>query len=235
MTDLDLQEDLAPDEYLARADRRLDARLRIMYVDENGEITYRTVDVVRYGRTSAHGGVIFGHCHLRGAMRTFRLSRVRFAADLNRAERIHHLGEWLDARYAGTPFGQRDRFIAEHEAALGVLHHVAKADGAFRAKEKDLLVKFCTGCGLSDQLVLDMVVSEVASWAPSSAVAFGRDLKALKSRSEDYRKAVHATAEAIVASDKSVRDTERRALERLTKELGLRQAGRLVAQSSPAS
>lgn len=58
---------------------------------------------------------------------------------------------------------------------------------------------------------------------------------ALKSRCEDYRKAVHATAEAIVASDKSARDAERRALERLTKDLGLRQAGRLVAQGSPAS
>jgi hypothetical protein len=209
------------DELYAAAARELTADLRIAYVDANGQKTHRSITVERYSRTSADGGVLAAHCHLRQARRPFRFSRIMHAADLATATRIDNLGDWLDARYETTTNGQRDRFVAEHEDALIALLFVAKADDAVRKGEKDVIDRYCAALGLADEQARAAVVAFVAGSAAPSRIAFGTALRGLSERPDGYKRDLVAAAQDIVATDKTVRENELRALDRMRKELGL--------------
>jgi hypothetical protein len=214
------------DELYAEASRELPAELTITYCDRNGQITHRDITVEKYART-AEGGVLAAFCHLRQARRPFYFSRIQLAADRNDGTVIEDLGAWLDERYEASPKGVRDRFIRNHEAALGALFFVAKADDAFHAKEKGVMRSFCACQGLDDTTVQELVVDLVARWVVPSRIAYGKDLRSLLERDEPYRRAVLEHAKAIVGTGKTVRDEEARALERMQREL------KLPEQSTP--
>lgn len=223
--DKDAWEDWS-DELYADASRELPAELTITYCDRNGQITRRDITVEKYART-ADGGVLAAFCHLRQARRPFIFSRIQFAADRSDGTAIKDLGAWLDERYEASPKGARDRFINNHEAALGALFFVAKADDAFHSKEKSVMRSFCASQGLDDATVQDLVIESIARWAVPSRIAYGKDLRALLERDEPYRRTVLEYAQAIVGTGKTVRDEEDRALERMQREM------KLSAQSTP--
>lgn len=209
-------------ELYAEAARVVTADLRITYVDADGQRTHRNVTVERYARTDDRGGgVMIAFCHLRQARRPFRFSRIAHAADMETAQTVTDLGAFLDARYVATPLGRCDAFVSEHAPALGALLFVAKADDALRAKEKDVMRNFCAECGLADAAVCDLVVELVATWPAPSKAQYGADLRAIGARDMAYRELVRRAALAIVATDKTVRENETRALERLQRELGI--------------
>lgn len=208
------------DELYAEASRVLPASLTITYRDRNGQTTNRDITVEKYART-ADGGVLAAFCHLRQARRPFYFSRIQFAADTTDGTVIEDLGAWLDAKYEASPNGARDRFIADHEAALGALFFVAKADDAFHAKEKGVIRNFCSSQGLGDTEIQQLVIDSVAGWVIPSRIAFGKDLRSLLDRDEPYRRKVLEHAQAIVGTGKTVRDEESRALERMQRELKL--------------
>lgn len=208
------------DELYAEASRELPAALTITYRDRNGQTTHRDITVEKYART-ADGGVLAAYCHLRQARRPFYFSRIQRAADSTGGTVIEDLGVWLDAKYEASPNGARDRFIGDHEAALGALFFVAKADDAFHAKEKGVMRSFCASQGLGDTGIQQLVIDSVAGWVVPSRIAFGKDLRLLLERDEPYRRAVLEHAQAIVGTGKTVRDEEARALERMQRELKL--------------
>lgn len=209
------------DELYGPGARDLKVDLRIKYEDAQRQVTFRTVTVERFVRTSDTGGMMIAYCHLRQARRTFRFWRIQFAADLQNAQPITDVGQWLDTRYAESPLGQRDEFIVQHNGALGALLFVAKADEAFRAKERAVLAAFCIETGGATDALAQMVVAFVSGWPIPSKVKFGQDLRSMLERPVAYRQAVLRTAESVVASDKTVRENETRALGRMSKELGL--------------
>ena len=217
--DKDAWEDWSEELY-AKASRELREELKITYCDRNGQITHRDITVEKYARTS-DGGVLAAFCHLRQARRPFYFSRIQFVANRNDGAVIKDLGAWLDERYESTPKGVRDRFIENHEAALGALFFVAKADNAFNHKEKEILRSFCAYQGLDDTKIQELVVELVAGWVVPSRIAYGKDLQALLYRDEPYRRAVLENAKAIVSTGKTIRDEEVRALERMRRELNL--------------
>lgn len=208
------------DELYAEASRELAAELTITYCDRNGQITRRVITTEKYART-ADGGVLAAFCHLRQARRPFYFTRIQLAADHTDGTVIDDLGAWLDERYEASPKGVRDRFTTDHEAALGALFFVAKADGAFHAKEKGVVRSFCAHQGLDDASVQELVVESVARWVVPSRIAYGNDLRALLERDEPYRRSVLEHAQEIVGTGKTVRDEEARAIERMQRELKL--------------
>lgn len=216
----DAWEDWSNDLY-GSASRELVATLRIKYRDGRDQVTHRTITVERYSRASADGGLLSAFCHMRQSRRPFRFSRIEHAVDMEGMQRIDRLGDWLDARYATTPAGHRDFFLESHISAIGALHYVAKADGAFRARERAVVERFCIDCGATPE-VAAAVTAVAATWDAPSAVTFGQDLRAVAPRDEAYRMRVHAAAVAIVGTDKTVRDAETHALKRLVKELALK-------------
>jgi hypothetical protein len=217
--DKDAWEDWSAELYAADS-RELAVDLTITYHDRNGKITNREITVEKYSLTP-DGGLLAAFCHLRKARRPFHFSRIQFAADRTDGTRIKDLGAWLDAKYEISPKGVRDRFITEHESALGALFFVAKADEAFDAKEKAIMRSFCAAHGLGDTAIQILVVESVACWSVPSRIAYGKYLRALIERDESYRRAVLIHAQAIVNTGKIVRDNETRALERMLREMKL--------------
>lgn len=57
----------------------------IAYVAENGQLTERRIDLISASLQRGGQGYLYAYCHLRGAERTFRTDRIRWARDL-RAE-----------------------------------------------------------------------------------------------------------------------------------------------------
>lgn len=215
--DRDAWEDWSDELYGAES-RELAVDLAITYCDRDGKLTQRNITVEKYGRTQ-DGGILAAYCHLRKARRPFRFSRIKTATDIRTGDNISDIGSWLDKLYDASPNGIRDKFIENNEAALGALFFVAKADGAFRAKEKLALQNFCASQGLEKVDIQPLVVEAVAGWAVPSRIAYGKDLRALIERGEDYRRSVLQHAKAMVAASKTPTDETKRALERMEREL----------------
>jgi hypothetical protein len=197
------------------------ARLRVHFTDKEGAQTVREIDAKRF-ITDGKDGVLRAYCHLRQANRPFRLSRVTEAVDLDTGERIDNLPGWLTAKYAESPRGMADAFIDEHVDALTALFYVAKADGAFRLPERTVIGAFCGAVGKPSADVQEVVLQEVASWATPTAIGYGRALRAVATKPEEYRRSVLNTAQSIVDSDRTKKDAEFAALTRMAKEFAVK-------------
>lgn len=192
--------------------------LSIIYNDREGQRTQRDIDLERYAH-DGRDGVLVCFCRLRKARRSFRISRIRKAIDRETGEVIAHLPAWLDARYRTTADGIASDFIDRHTDALTALFFISKADGALRAGERHVLSEFCVACGMSDAAARDVVLTQIATWAAPSRIAYGRSLRGLATRPPHYRAHVWTAAQALIATDKTARDSETRALERMRKEM----------------
>ena len=211
-----------PNEWQLDGQRSLTANLRISYWDRAGKMTHRRVTVQRYGLSADWGGgVMVAHCHLQDVSRPFRLLRITHAVDLDVGERIDNLPAWLEARYAQAPVETCDRFVDAHQAALGALLFVAKADSALRSKERDVFAQFCVAQGLKEAHQGRLVVERVAEWRPPRPRGYDHCLRAVAGRERAYCHSVLQHAMAIVATDKTVWADESIAIERMRRELGL--------------
>jgi hypothetical protein len=200
--------------------RNLDAYLKIEYVDGDGVITNRAITTNFYTTESYNGGEINAYCHLRNHVRTFYFDRITKAADgLKSNIKIHNLKNHLDQLYAETTQGKAELFIEEHGGAFGVLFFIAKADGAFREKEKIIIDIMCSIFGMADVTVRSRILAEMSNWRIPSKIAYGKDLKELLEKPELYRLRVWAAAKTMINSDKKVTDSETAALARLQKTL----------------
>lgn len=206
----------------AGAGKELVRRLRIQFTDRDGQSTIRDIDTKRF-YTEGTDGVIHAFCQLRKANRPLRLSRISRAVDLDTGEELRDLQVWLVAQYRATPRGMADAVIDEHGDALSTLLFVAKADGAFRQAEKNHLAEFCRSVGAPPSAV-DVVVKDVSEWAVPSAIAYGKALRSTAEKPEEYRRSVLEAASRMVASDKATKDNEVKALARMAKELGIKEA-----------
>lgn len=208
--------------YDRRTGRELQATVRIRYRDAEGRRTLRDVQIERYFHDHKTGnGAIAGYCKLRHSRRVFRFDRINEPLCMRTQRPISDLGAWLDQEYQQTPLFARDRFIEVYGVALGALHAIAKADGAFRAPERALLDEFMQANGLSDPKARALVLADMDAWRTPSARDFGKDLRGLDGAALDLRQEVFDFAERMIASDKTTREAEHLALERLRKQLKL--------------
>lgn len=221
--DRDAWEDWADDAYDPyRSGRILKVPLLLEYCDKKGAVTRRNVVTERYVY-DASDGLIHAFCKLRNARRPFRISRITKAIDLETGEEIADLRTWLDSQYESTNEFRLDQFVEQHTPALGLCQAMAKADGAFRAKEKELVAGMCVQLGASEQ-VADLVVKALLEWQVPSAVRVGKDIRALVLQSEAEQQLVLETLRQIIESDKTEREEERRLLDKVEKAIRTRSA-----------
>lgn len=197
----------------------LSVDIQISYLDSNGLNTSRLITTKSYQYTATEG-MIYAHCHLRNSGRNFLFTRILQAVDPSTGAVIDDLRIWLDTHYNQTPNAAIDKLLAAHWDGLNCLHYVAKADGAFRIKERELARAFLIRHAPdATPAVVDSVIEEVTKWYAQSSIEFGKHLRKLVGAPLPYRQDVIETAEAMIASDKSAHTNEERAIKRLRKEL----------------
>ncbi len=82
--------------------RRVDAYLEIDYQDGNGSWTKRFVRVNEFDN-NVDGGILIGHCELRGGNRTFRFDRIMKCIDLETGEFVENVKTYLNGIHADPP------------------------------------------------------------------------------------------------------------------------------------
>lgn len=199
--------------------RALAVDLIIDYRDAEQRDSTRRITTRSYQYTPTDG-LIDAYCHQRRVGRSFLFSRIMGVFDPATGKVVENLRGWLDDQYERTPGAIIDRLLGEHWDALNCLQHIAKADGAFRGKERDIARDFLVrNAPDAEPQTIDAVIAELIKWYQQSAISFGKHLRQLATSPEGYKQDVIAAAEAMVGSDKTTHTAELNALKRLKKEL----------------
>jgi hypothetical protein len=194
------------------------AYVEITYRDASGNVSRRRIRTREFDRANANG-YLSAFCELRGAPRTFRMDRVLRAVDAETGEVIASLHEDLRVRYEASPERAVDRALDESDLELSVLMFIARADGAFRKAEKDLVLDFLRS-RTGDERVEDAVLEkQLANYGKGSVHTFKRDVGKLKALPEDRREALHGLAARLIATQKTVHPAEQEAVSYLAKRL----------------
>lgn len=200
--------------------KELETDIHIHFIDKNDAHTDRLITTKRYVHDDKDG-IVYAYCHLRASNRPFQISRISNPIDAETGEIIPNLMTFLDTQYTTSPAGKAEAFIEEHNAAFGALFFIAKADGAFRAKEKLVIDAMCAVFGMTEITVRENVITQISGWYNPSKVEYGRDLKKMLAKPLLYRMRVYAAAKVMIASDKTAKETETAALSRMVKILEL--------------
>ncbi len=203
--------------------RRLTARLNIEYVSRaTGEVTERMIDVYSFVCSRVGGtGEISAYCYLRRANRTFLIENINRVFVRGSDQKTGDVIELLFSLYDETAAGKAELVVQEHLAALMVFYFVAKADSAFREKEKILVGAFLSIHGVDKPVLVDQCINTMYEFGAMSNIAFGNALRALLNKPMLYRKQIYAVCNAMLKSDRSVTDREAAAMVRIKKEMKL--------------
>jgi hypothetical protein len=196
--------------------RPVKAQIKMRYRDSKGEMTERVVDV-RECDTWAPDGYLNGFCHTRGAIRTFRLDRIESAIDVETGELIHNLNDYADKKYEESPVAAVDKLFETHSDALRVLFYIAKADGKFTAKEKDIYLDYCRSVHPDDRLNTQVIDSALKWVEIPSAHSYKVICGKLAKLDDPTKAAILEAAEAMIATQKTVSPEEELAINYIKK------------------
>lgn len=196
--------------------RQVKAQIKIRYKDSKGETSERVVDV-RECDTWAPDGYLNGFCRMRGAIRTFRLDRIESAIDIETGELIQNLNDYADKKYEESPIAAVDKLFEDHFDALRVLFYVAKADGKFTAKEKDIYLDYCQKVH-PDERLNTKVIDSALKWVNIPTRHTYKVICGKLAKADDLQKsAIMEAAEAMIATQKTVSEEEKAAIEYMKK------------------
>lgn len=196
--------------------RPVKAQIKIRYKDSNGDISERVVDV-RECDIWAPDGYLNGFCHTRGAIRTFRLDRIESAIDVETGELIHNLNDYADKKYEESPIAAVDKLFETHSDALRVLFYIAKADGRFTAKEKDIYLDYCRSVHPDDRLNTQVIDSALKWVDIPSAHSYKVICGKLAKLDTQTKGAIIEAAEAMIATQKTISPEEEMAISYMKK------------------
>lgn len=207
--------------------RRTWARLRISYRDGEGRETERDISV-RCIDASDRAGLILAHCHLRDDTRSFRMGRIFRACDASGAPVPDVYAYLLDRASVLTAyFGRSDtasallcRIAEAHIDAMRVLFYVARADGAMRAAEREILVRWLAG-NLPGEVSEGLVGELLQELGLPTEHAFTKSVGRLADASDDMRQGILAVAQEMVATQKTTSDAEAVAIAVMRQSWGL--------------
>lgn len=198
--------------------RSLKRKVKIRYVDGKGSYTERQVDIRAFEPNNPQG-LIIGHCHLRGATRTFRFDRLGDVTDLDTGEVIPDLQKHLNTLWGESPEPVMDALARDHKDALRMLLFMAKADGAMRAKEVDVIAKFCVEA-TGDVRLSSTLVKDLLQYVDTPSLnVFNRAYNALRRANPEEAEKVASACRAIVATQSTVHPIEQAALDILDRPL----------------
>lgn len=196
--------------------RPVKAQIKIHYTDSKGETSERVVDV-RECDTWAPDGYLNGFCHTRGAVRTFRLDRIESAIDVETGELIHNLNDYANKKYEESPIAAVDKLFETHSDALRVLFYIAKADGRFTAKEKDIYLDYCRSVHPDDRLNTQVIDSALKWVDIPSAHSYKVICGKLAKLDTQTKGAIIEAAEAMIATQKTISPEEEMAISYMKK------------------
>jgi hypothetical protein len=139
--------------------------LRIAYEDSIGSPVERVIDT-RLFADLAFGPTILAHCHLRDALREFRIDRIRNCFDETLQQPVSDVYQHLQSLYQATPEYSLKRLLDEHLDSLRVLIYLLEAGGQTAQAIGSLLAE------AGQRLSGDARISEQAIVEPLRA-AFG--------------------------------------------------------------
>lgn len=192
------------------------AKLRLKYTDGAGRKTERTVDVRQFGAIGPNT-LLIGHCNMRDATRTFRTDRVDSCIDEETGEVVSDVRAYLQTKYEQSPDRTKNQLLEGEYDTLRVLLYVGKADGQLRAAEKTVIRDTCIAITndsrLTDGSIGDLLTNMDVPTLQAFKLAVGR----LAKRDEAARSVVMSAAEKMVATQKSVHQAEKEALDYMKK------------------
>ncbi|TXH97728.1 MAG: hypothetical protein E6Q72_01960 [Pseudomonas sp.] len=102
--------------------------LRIAYEDSIGSPVERVIDTQLFADL-AFGPTILAHCHLRDALREFRIDRIRSCFDETLQQPVADVYEHLQNLYRATPEHALECLLEEHLDSLRILLYLLEAGG----------------------------------------------------------------------------------------------------------
>lgn len=198
--------------------RSVKKQVRFNYRDGNGASTVRVVDI-RAFEPCGTGGLVIGRCHLRNATRTFRFDRMSRVIDEGTGEVIPDLQKLLNAEWEASPEPVLDGLYERYGDMLKLLLFTAKADGAMRAAEVQVITQQCillTG----DERITPAMTKELLLFIDVPTInGFVRTYNKLRrERPDDAIRAAQA-CRSIVATQKNIHPAEQAVLNALDKPL----------------
>lgn len=176
--------------------------LEIHYTDASKGDSVRVIDRMR-----VQDGMLVAFCHLRGESRTFRLDRIRLAADIHTGEVIEDIELFL------AKDDPSRMFLLAHKDMFQVLFYVGKADGRFHAKQKAVMHRAVAEIGGDSSLskeAFDVMIRRLGD--PVSSAEFRKILQRMAYASPDLLRQIHAIAKEMVAVKKEAHADEISAL-----------------------
>jgi hypothetical protein len=192
--------------------------VRLKYTDANGKQTDRVVNI-RAFESSGSSALIFGHCHLRNANRTFRFDRMRKVVDEDTGEIITDLQKCLNDEWLATPQPVMDKLYEEHHDVLKLMLYMAKADGAVRAAELAVIARYCADITQDTRITVPMIKDMLQCVDVVSITTFVRTYNRLRRERPEAALMAAAACRDIVATQKTVHPNEQSALDALDKPL----------------
>lgn len=200
------------------AQRSTKKTVRIDYCDANGSVTQRVVDIRAY-EPKGSDGLVIGRCHMRNATRTFRFDRMQRVIDAETGEIIANLQQLLNNEWEASPEPVMDKLYAEHHDVLKLMLYMAKADGAVRLAELDVIAKYCIEI-TKDQRINSAMIKELLQYVDVVTInTFTRTYNKLRRERPDAAQQAADACRAIVATQKSIHPNEQSALDALSKPL----------------
>lgn len=198
---------------------KLSAKLRIDYVDGAGRKTTRNVQVREFDNT-VYGGMFLAMCELRGEHRTFRFDRVKSCIDLDTGEVVTDVRRYMNAKYDASPERSTDLLLTDYLDALKVLYFVAKADGQFRAAEKEVVARYVRTLVRDERITVGMIDNALTFVEVPSLQAFKLAVGRVVKGGQIEPSALAACCREIVATQKTVHPAEKEALDYIERRAG---------------
>lgn len=209
-----------PEGDTAHNPRPIEATVRLSYRDFEGARTERLVDV-RECDTAAPDGLLIGFCHLRQAIRSFRLDRIHRAVDVETGEIIDDICAYAARKYAESPTASLDALFANTSDALRALFYIGKADGRFTAKEKQIFLRYCHAASGDDRITLQQIDNACRYLPIPSLPSFKLICGRLAKEGTDQRQALLDAAESMIGTEKTIDPQEAEAVAYLKKRFAL--------------
>ena len=192
------------------------AKLRLKYTDGAGRKTERTVDVRHFGVIGPNT-LLIGHCNMRDATRTFRSDRIESCIDEETGEVVSDVRKYLQTKYEQSPNRTKDLLLEGEYDTLRVLLYVGKADGQLRAAEKAVIRDTCIAITKESRLIDSTIDDLLSNMDVPTLQAFKLAVGRLAQRDQAAQSVVMTAAEKMVATQKTVHQTEQEALEYMKK------------------
>lgn len=200
--------------YEAEQQRYLQKNVIIRYLDASDKPSQRMVRVKGF-EPNRPDGLLFGFCELRNANRTFRFDRIQHAIDADTGEILPNLQAWLNQEYEALPIAALDRILSDHYDEIQILLYAAKADGAMRAAELQVITKHCQAITGDDRITTSDVKKLLGDLEVPDTKAFTRLYQRLKKTRPTAAAEVAELCRNVVATQKTIHPKEQEMLDAL--------------------